>query len=144
MHVEEEVCQGALEPGAPTFINSESRPGDFRGGFEIQNSRAFTDLPMRLWLEIKLRRRAPAAHFLVVGCAGAYGNGRMRHVGNGEQQVALLSIEFINTRVELLNLVGGLLHFRDKGIGVLFFLLRSEEHTSELQSRGHLVCRLLL
>src|SRR5690625_6662480 len=24
------------------------------------------------------------------------------------------------------------------------FLLRSEEHTSELQSRGHLVCRLLL
>src|SRR5690554_6986328 len=28
------------------------------------------------------------------------------------------------------------------GIGV--FLLRSEEHTSELQSRPHLVCRLLL
>src|SRR5437870_8475420 len=24
------------------------------------------------------------------------------------------------------------------------FLVRSEEHTSELQSRGHLVCRLLL
>src|SRR5207253_6304885 len=26
----------------------------------------------------------------------------------------------------------------------LFFHRRSEEHTSELQSRGHLVCRLLL
>src|SRR5690625_5562014 len=26
----------------------------------------------------------------------------------------------------------------------IFFFLRSEEHTSELQSRGHLVCRLLL
>src|SRR5690625_5942289 len=26
----------------------------------------------------------------------------------------------------------------------LFFGFRSEEHTSELQSRGHLVCRLLL
>src|SRR5690625_5729361 len=26
----------------------------------------------------------------------------------------------------------------------IFQLLRSEEHTSELQSRGHLVCRLLL
>src|SRR5690625_6347994 len=25
-----------------------------------------------------------------------------------------------------------------------FFIVRSEEHTSELQSRGHLVCRLLL
>src|SRR5439155_21414107 len=28
--------------------------------------------------------------------------------------------------------------------GQLCVLLRSEEHTSELQSRGHLVCRLLL
>src|SRR5439155_19115336 len=28
--------------------------------------------------------------------------------------------------------------------GVLGLHLRSEEHTSELQSRGHLVCRLLL
>src|SRR5207253_6917939 len=29
-------------------------------------------------------------------------------------------------------------------VGVLQIPLRSEEHTSELQSRGHLVCRLLL
>src|SRR5690625_6475004 len=29
-------------------------------------------------------------------------------------------------------------------ISELNFLFRSEEHTSELQSRGHLVCRLLL
>src|SRR5690625_6880885 len=29
-------------------------------------------------------------------------------------------------------------------VGTVFLLLRSEEHTSELQSRGHLVCRLLL
>src|SRR5207253_8109197 len=28
--------------------------------------------------------------------------------------------------------------------GVRYVFLRSEEHTSELQSRGHLVCRLLL
>src|SRR5690625_6024909 len=27
---------------------------------------------------------------------------------------------------------------------IMMFLFRSEEHTSELQSRGHLVCRLLL
>src|SRR5439155_21331756 len=30
------------------------------------------------------------------------------------------------------------------GRGGEFFVERSEEHTSELQSRGHLVCRLLL
>src|SRR5690625_5828903 len=36
--------------------------------------------------------------------------------------------------------------FRRDNIGYIFqdFQLRSEEHTSELQSRGHLVCRLLL
>src|SRR5207253_10503250 len=28
-------------------------------------------------------------------------------------------------------------------LGLLWFSTRSEEHTSELQSRGHLVCRLL-
>src|SRR5690625_5651953 len=30
---------------------------------------------------------------------------------------------------------------RAKGTGIIY--IRSEEHTSELQSRGHLVCRLL-
>src|SRR5437870_8597414 len=33
---------------------------------------------------------------------------------------------------------------RSKGAAHLGFRVRSEEHTSELQSRGHLVCRLLL
>src|SRR5690625_2554308 len=31
-----------------------------------------------------------------------------------------------------------------KGVMLNFWASRSEEHTSELQSRGHLVCRLLL
>src|SRR5439155_20966094 len=30
-----------------------------------------------------------------------------------------------------------------RGDGLLYDFVRSEEHTSELQSRGHLVCRLL-
>src|SRR5690625_2454288 len=38
--------------------------------------------------------------------------------------------------------VGNVLHFC--GAGFADFAIRSEEHTSELQSRGHLVCRLLL
>src|SRR5690625_5372575 len=33
---------------------------------------------------------------------------------------------------------------RDKNSSVMEIRVRSEEHTSELQSRGHLVCRLLL
>src|SRR5690625_7106528 len=36
--------------------------------------------------------------------------------------------------------------FRGKSLYIFFSesIIRSEEHTSELQSRGHLVCRLLL
>src|SRR5690625_1702784 len=33
---------------------------------------------------------------------------------------------------------------RTKNIAMITTYIRSEEHTSELQSRGHLVCRLLL
>src|SRR5690625_5633801 len=33
---------------------------------------------------------------------------------------------------------------RFERFGQIYSFLRSEEHTSELQSRGHLVCRLLL
>src|SRR5262245_64136739 len=33
---------------------------------------------------------------------------------------------------------------RDRGVTILFSTHRSEEHTSELQSLRHLVCRLLL
>src|SRR5690625_6303455 len=35
-------------------------------------------------------------------------------------------------------------YWTEGAILIFIFALRSEEHTSELQSRGHLVCRLLL
>src|SRR5690625_1951757 len=38
----------------------------------------------------------------------------------------------------------GLLDEEEIEVGANIFEIRSEEHTSELQSRGHLVCRLLL
>src|SRR5690625_6922990 len=40
--------------------------------------------------------------------------------------------------------VPGLYNMAGHGSGGSFAMGRSEEHTSELQSRGHLVCRLLL
>src|SRR5439155_2947091 len=49
----------------------------------------------------------------------------------------------MKTALSVLAALAGLavLYLRFSKIGAL---LRSEEHTSELQSRGHLVCRLLL
>src|SRR5690554_7739769 len=48
------------------------------------------------------------------------------------------------TRRELVDLVGGEDVVRLEATGELGPAARSEEHTSELQSRPHLVCRLLL
>src|SRR5690625_6446310 len=55
---------------------------------------------------------------------------------------------FIHNRIESLKEVAGMLQrlIPDARIGIGHGQMkgRSEEHTSELQSRGHLVCRLLL
>src|SRR5437870_8441832 len=62
------------------------------------------------------------------------------HVTLSVLGLALLALAFISAALYLLQ-------FRElkaKRFGQVFQLFRSEEHTSELQSRGHLVCRLLL
>src|SRR5690625_5974445 len=43
-----------------------------------------------------------------------------------------------------INLTGIIIIFFLSALAIIIFMQRSEEHTSELQSRGHLVCRLLL
>src|SRR5439155_11947250 len=62
--------------------------------------------------------------------------------------VALLVGSFLAAAVASLHSVGAtsLAQFLSLRVSVRNFFLfaRSEEHTSELQSRGHLVCRLLL
>src|SRR5215510_51324 len=68
-------------------------------------------------------------------------------VGNGTQGLALLRYEKPDVCVLHLMLPGVdgwklIETARNEGIGTP--IVRSEEHTSELQSRGHLVCRLLL
>src|ERR1700674_1503249 len=81
--VEEEIREGTLEAGSPALVNGESRAGDLRGGGEIEDACAFSDIPVRLWREIKFRRHTPAADFGIVSRARADGHGGGRNVGNG-------------------------------------------------------------
>src|SRR5690625_5944231 len=80
-------------------------------------------------------------HFFTGGAAGVYGNatgGRRGAIAGGF--VNGLLVTFLPALLlEVLGTFGTAnTTFGDTDFG------RSEEHTSELQSRGHLVCRLLL
>src|SRR5207253_9592012 len=71
-----------------------------------------------------------------------YGSHRQNGYGVADQHGPLGGFERIENQhasVSRLGVMGAI-----RGVEPRAELLRSEEHTSELQSRGHLVCRLLL
>src|SRR5690625_6078801 len=64
---------------------------------------------------------------------------------NYEEKDINYNLRLPNTGVSfVLNLAGDILSFNKNTQDYKVITPRSEEHTSELQSRGHLVCRLLL
>src|SRR5690625_4893251 len=77
---------------------------------------------------------------LSAGFAGGHGTAGV--VGNLLQstfdQPYWNTAQGVTTTTATVGLISGIL------IGIVLINIRSEEHTSELQSRGHLVCRLLL
>ena len=132
VHIEEEIGQGALEAGAAAFVDRETRAGDFGAGFEIEDSGALADFPVGLWLKIEFRWRAPTADFLVIRGTGAYGNGRVWHVGDSEKNFALAGIEPGDALVGLFNAFRNLFHFRDQPVRVLFLLFQARNFVAGL------------
>src|SRR5690625_5917502 len=75
----------------------------------------------------KVNKEAPLEEVCLLGCGVTTGMGAVANTAKVEEgaTVAIFGI-------------GGI------GLAAIIGATRSEEHTSELQSRGHLVCRLLL
>src|SRR5690625_5638559 len=71
----------------------------------------------------------------------AFVNNALRQLANTNSIGALIFRGILITDIPFDVKTGG---FQLQFIGYLLADTRSEEHTSELQSRGHLVCRLLL
>src|SRR5690625_6608222 len=76
--------------------------------------------------------RAGTHHFAEVD--GRFGRWAFRSMGASLGSRAWRAAGSVDDRAAVLQ----------HGLAVLLGSVRSEEHTSELQSRGHLVCRLLL
>src|SRR3712207_8626849 len=66
-----------------------------------------------------------------------------RSRGMGGRELGAMVEDFESTAAEVIARFHGRV-VKTVGDGVLFTAARSEEHTSELQSRQYLVCRLLL
>src|SRR5690554_7470579 len=85
-----------------------------------------------------------AALLLLIICCLVFGAAVMRFFGHP----LIWSVDMAQLLFIWLCMIGATRAMRDKAhIGidlVVRYLPRSEEHTSELQSRPHLVCRLLL
>ena len=77
VHVEHEIDERALELGAHVPVEGEARAGDLGGALEIENAELRAQVPVRLGLEIELRRLAAAADLDVVGL-GSCPRGRTR------------------------------------------------------------------
>src|SRR5690625_6100911 len=69
-----------------------------------------------------------------------FSNASIKLLSIGLKALPVMDRRTIDEEQESLGLISDML----KDIYVLKASIRSEEHTSELQSRGHLVCRLLL
>src|SRR5690625_5665172 len=108
-----------------------------------------------MWLDIQIFgfRALWSPYFIlfILALALAYYlmTGPYRHKFGGGEKVTNKQQTYFYTSLVLLYLVKGspvdlLSHIMLSAHMAQLAILRSEEHTSELQSRGHLVCRVLL
>src|SRR5216683_1381035 len=121
--VEEKIGEGAFESGAPPFVNSKARAGDFRGGGEVEDTGALTDFPMRLGSEIEFGWRAPAANFDILCRAVPNGHAGVRQIRNHEQKVFLSLCQSDGLEALDLDRLREGLHLSDERIRIQVFFL---------------------
>src|SRR5690625_2077312 len=86
----------------------------------------------------------PFYHVMMMGVSGSFLTGDIFNLFVWFEVMLIGSFALIVLGNEKKQLAGSLKYVGLNLVSSVFFLIRSEEHTSELQSRGHLVCRLLL
>ena len=85
--VQEEVDDGALQPGTQPAVDGETRAGDLGGGVKVQNLQIGADVPVGLGLPAELTGRAPTAHFHVFAVVLADRHAGVGDVGHAHQEL---------------------------------------------------------
>src|SRR5207253_677229 len=98
-----------------------------------------------VWMAERMPTRVNSDHLTVLGATGMFLAGLCYWYARWNRLGLLLVILFLAVNWFGDSLDGTLARVRNRQRPRYgFYVDRSEEHTSELQSRGHLVCRLLL
>ena len=85
--VQEEVDDGALQPGTQPAVDGKTRAGDLGGGVKVQNLQIGADVPVGLGLPAELTGRAPTAHFHVFAVVLADRHAGVGDVGHAHQEL---------------------------------------------------------
>ena len=98
-------------------------PGQFGGALQVEDSQLLAEFPVRLGLEIEMRRRAPAAGFDVIGFALPYRHAGVRNIRDCRQNFAQARFLFGGLLFGVLNLLAQFFGLLDLRRGVLAALL---------------------
>ena len=121
VRVDKEVDERALHEGAGAAKQVEPGAGKLDAALEVDHAGAGAKVPVRLGLEVKVRRLAPLANLGVVGIVDAVGNALVRDVGDGRDQVEelLLHVGALLVKIGDPLLVGGDLRLGGHGLVLL-------------------------
>src|ERR1700720_4578435 len=104
VQIKHEVRQSSFELCAHVPVNRKARPGELDGSLQIENAEFRSQLPVRLWNEVKLWRRAPTPDFHILFLAMAHWNAFMRHVRDSRKNLLQPRIEAGGRSLQDLNL----------------------------------------
>ena len=101
VQVHHEVDAGALEAGAEAFVEREARARDLGSAVGVEDVELRAEIPVRLRLEVELRRLPPLADLRVLRVVLADWHVLARHVRDVEHDVAELGLDVLELLVEL-------------------------------------------
>ncbi len=112
VQIEHEVGESPLQSRTQRPVHGEASARQFGGALQVEDSELLAQFPVRLGLEIEMRRRAPAAGFHVIFRGLSYRDAFVRKVRNGGQN-------FAQARFLLGGLFFGVLHLLAQLFGLL-------------------------
>ena len=132
MKVHHKVDAGTFQAGAQTLVEHKAGTGNFSGTVSIENVQIRTDIPVCLRLEGELFRRAPFAHFRIFRIVLADGHISLGHIGDVQQDVPQLFLDFFELGIQSRNLFAYSTHFGNLVIRIFLVLLHLTDDLGNL------------